>query len=176
MNESAQTTSAVGTLSGSRIANLPMVVTQQVKKPGDLIASSNFTPEQVQRAEFIAAEVDFANSNTVLTFGTAPQQQINSFLDSLLDDLRVGEAGVAGQLTLELSEAYTASVASQGRGLDQVRALATATDKLIETLREGERIEQENKKKRGEAAGALLDVKNKVTQALQEVRPDLATR
>ena len=53
--------------------------------------------------------------------------------------------------------------------------MAGTADKLIETLREGERIEQENKQKREEAAGALVDVKNKVTQALQEVRPDLGT-
>jgi uncharacterized protein YaaN involved in tellurite resistance len=395
MSESVQLATGVATLSDAPTKNLPVLVTQQVKKAGDLIESVNFAPEQVRRADAIAAEVDFNHSNTVLTFGTTPQQQMNGFLDALLEDLRVGEAGVAGKLTLELSEGYdlmrideirreitgkgpgafgvigrvlgfvkdlsgliknlrdqkatllskfdkierianerkreimtynvkldqlrdqsddyvidmgvhiaggeqallrgidefnarkasleakpdnieaarlhdlaraiasfeqrllrmkiaytqavavtrpriqairqageieiqniiesmlfdlpnlkalvlqvaamtnlkqaqdeeqqrqevsnkiagaaadmfhetyTASVASQGRGLDQVRALAATADKLVATLREGERIEQENKKRREEAASALVEVKDKVIQALQEVRPDL---
>ncbi|MGB0749154.1 MAG: toxic anion resistance protein [Magnetospiraceae bacterium] len=379
------------------VANLPAVITTEVKTSGDLIDTSGFTPEELARAQSIAAEVDFGDTNTIMTFGVGPQKQINSFLDTLLEEITVGDAGVAGKLTLELSEGYdmmrideikkqlgggeggvwssigkalgfvkdlgdliknmrdqksqlvgkfdkieamandrkrqimtynvkldkvrdqtdiyledmavhiaagefallrgvsefderktaltqkpddveaaklhdlaraiasfeqrllrmkiaytqsvavtrpriqairqagdieiqniiesmlfdvpnlkslvlqvaamtnlkqaqeedakrrdvsqkiagaatdmfhetyTTSIASQGRGLDDVRALAATADKLVSTLREGEKIEQENKKKRAEAASALADVKHKVTEALQEVRPDLVT-
>ena len=380
------------------IRNLPMVITKEVKAPGDLIDTAVFTPEQTARAAALAEAVDFAQTNTILTFGVAPQKQMNGFLDTLLDDMTVGEAGVAGKLTLELSEGYdlmrldeikqqlsgggkgglwgsigkaigfvkdlaaliknmadqkaalvskfdkieriandrkreimthnvkldqlrdqsdiylgdtavhiaagemallrgigefdrrkaaleavpddieaarlhdlaravaaleqrllrmkiaytqsvavtrpriqairqsgeieiqniiesmlfdvpnlkalvlqvaamtniqqaqeedearrkvsqkiagaaadmfhetyTTSVASQGRGLDDVRALAETADKLVATLREGEKIEQENKQKRQEAAAALVDIKGKVTEALTDIRPDLVT-
>ena len=396
-SEETKTTSPTSVPS-TIIRNLPMVITQEVKQSGDLIDVSGFSSVETQRAKEIGEGVDFDNTNTILTFGVGPQQQMNQFLDTLMDDLKVGDAGVAGKLTLELSdgydlmridelksqlsgdgggggvwsaigkalgfakdlgalvrnlqdqraalvskfdkieriandrkreimtynvkldqvrdqsdsyledmavhiaggeqavlrgveefddrkaalesapddveaarlhdmaraiasfeqrllrmkiaytqsvavtrpriqairqsgeieiqniiesmlfdvpnlkslvlqvaamsnikqaqeedaarrkvsqkisgaaadmfqETYTTSVASQGRGLDDVRALADSVDKMVATLREGERIEQENKQKRADAASALADVKTKVTEALKDVRPDLA--
>ncbi len=59
---------------------------------------------------------------------------------------------------------------SQGRGLDDVRLLAQTADKLIETLKQANTIEQENKKKREQAAAALVDVKDKVQEAMKAIR------
>jgi len=89
------------------VVQLPALLTQHVRQPGDLIATESFSPDQLEQSRAIAAAVDFNDTNTVLTFGVAPQRQINSFLDTLLEDLRVGDAGVAGQLTLELAEGYS---------------------------------------------------------------------
>ncbi len=395
MANSVETASSTSTtLPAGTVGGLPAVITQQVRRPGDLIDISGFTPEERARVKVIADAVDFSSSNTVHTFGVPTQKQMNSFLDALLNDMRVEEAGVAGKITLELSEGYdlmridemkkelsgngrgvwgaigktlgfvkdlggliknlrdqkstligkfdkieemandrkreiikhnvtldelrdnsdnyildlgvqiaageqallrgigefnarkaalesqpndleaarlhdfartiaafeqrllrmkiaytqsvavtrpriqairqagdieiqniiesllfdmpnlkslvlqvaamtnlkkaqeedekrravsekiagaatemfhetyTASVASQGRGLDDVRALAATADKLVATLREGERIEQENKKKRADAAAALVDVKDKVVEALKDVQPE----
>lgn len=51
----------------------------------------------------IADEVDFANTNSVLTFGAGPQQQYTNNLMALLQDMKVGEAGLAGDITVELA-------------------------------------------------------------------------
>ncbi len=99
MNQTGQSAPAV-------TSQLPAVLTREVHRAGDLIARESFSPQQHDQSREIAAAVDFNNTNTVLTFGVAPQRQMNSFLDSLLEDLQVGDAGVAGQLTLELSEGY----------------------------------------------------------------------
>lgn len=91
---------------GANPANLPAVITSAVKKRGDLIKAENFTPEQIAHSEEIAKAINFDDTNTILTFGAAPQREINSFLDNLLTDIKVGDAGVAGTITLELSEGY----------------------------------------------------------------------
>ncbi|MBD3266844.1 hypothetical protein GF373_09255 [bacterium] len=80
-------------------------------------------------------------------------------------------AGVGADL---LDEAYTAAKQSQGNSLEDVLSLEDAANKLIDTIRKGKQIEQENKAKRREASEKLVEVKTRVTQALKEIKTDTA--
>ena len=56
-----------------------------------------------QRIDDIVAAYPVIDGETVVRFGVEPQRGINRHLDELLRGIRTSEAGVAGELTLELA-------------------------------------------------------------------------
>ncbi|MBV8658887.1 MAG: toxic anion resistance protein [Burkholderiales bacterium] len=64
---------------------------------------SKFDAGQMARVEQIAASVSFADTNSLLSFGTEPQRRLNDYLDQLLDGIRTSDVGAAGDLTIELA-------------------------------------------------------------------------
>lgn len=98
--------SAGAVTSVSTASLLPQYATAQVMKEGDLISRDLFTPERIREAVQRADAVDFSNTSAILNFGAASQRQLSSFIDSLLQEVRVGDVGVAGTITLQISEGY----------------------------------------------------------------------
>ncbi|HVN78366.1 MAG TPA: toxic anion resistance protein [Terriglobia bacterium] len=54
------------------------------------------------KAQELSRRIDLRQSTQILTFGDVAQQQISSFSDSLLQQVRMKDAGESGQLLLEL--------------------------------------------------------------------------
>lgn len=65
-------------------------------------------PDDWDRAGAIAAAVDATDSNLLLTFGTAPQRKVSEVFDALLREVRTEDAGVGGDLVIELSRGLDA--------------------------------------------------------------------
>lgn len=64
---------------------------------------SKFNQGELQRISDIARTASRLDSATVTGFGADSQQRMNAFLDELLQGLRTSDAGVAGDLTIELA-------------------------------------------------------------------------
>jgi uncharacterized protein YaaN involved in tellurite resistance len=93
----ADTTAAERTLLGTmpELANaLP---------DSQLIPLDKFDDELRKRITEIADTVSMADSNSIMTFGAEPQRRLNAFLDDMLKGVRTDEAGVAGELIVELA-------------------------------------------------------------------------
>jgi uncharacterized protein YaaN involved in tellurite resistance len=67
-----------------------------------------------------------------------------------------------------MQETYVKAKASQGRGLEDVVSLAAATDKLLETMAMGLRLDEENRMKREQAHQELTRVREKLTDGLRQ--------
>ena len=70
-----------------------------------LIPLDKFDGAQRMRIAEIADTVAIADSNSIMTFGAEPQRRLNAFLDDMLKGVRTDEAGVAGELIVELASA-----------------------------------------------------------------------
>jgi uncharacterized protein YaaN involved in tellurite resistance len=64
---------------------------------------SRLNDEQMARVNQIVATVSFADTNSLLSFGSEPQRKLGGHLDELLEGLRTSEVGAAGDLTIELA-------------------------------------------------------------------------
>jgi uncharacterized protein YaaN involved in tellurite resistance len=93
---------STATTTTPEISGLPMLVPQIADN--QLVDLSRFAPEQRRMADEVAASVDLDDSNTVLTFGSAPQKKLSEVLDSLLQGITADQVGLAGDLTIELAE------------------------------------------------------------------------
>lgn len=82
-------------------SDLPVPVLQSTTGPFAKIVHLDIP---AQTLADIAGEVDFTSTNSVLTFGAGPQQQYKNNLMALLQDMKVGEAGLASDITVELAK------------------------------------------------------------------------
>jgi uncharacterized protein YaaN involved in tellurite resistance len=88
----------VDTTTGTTLPALANQFPQESK-----INLAQFQGAQRQRIEEIIRRHAQLDSEIVLRFGIEPQQDINRQLDELLQGVKTSDAGVAGQLTLELA-------------------------------------------------------------------------
>jgi len=82
---------------------LPAVITPGFEKSGDLIDSSSFTEEQKAQIEEVAKKFDITDTAQTLRFGAATQERASQYMDELLDDMKLGDAGVAGEILAEIT-------------------------------------------------------------------------
>jgi len=68
-----------------------------------LILLDKFDEDRRKRIAEIAGTVLMTDSNSIMTFGAEPQRRMNAFLDDMLKGVRTDEAGVAGELIVELA-------------------------------------------------------------------------
>jgi len=68
-----------------------------------LILLDKFDEDRRKRVAEIAGTVLMTDSNSIMTFGAEPQRRMNAFLDDMLKGVRTDEAGVAGELIVELA-------------------------------------------------------------------------
>ena len=66
-----------------------------------------------------------------------------------------------------LDEAYTRSKQSQGNGAEDVVALASVADKLLQTIATGVKLDEENHQKREAAERQLAEIKGKLMDGLR---------
>lgn len=81
-------------------AAAPAVLELQPAKP--LPALPKLTALALAKAKELAQRIDLGQSAQILTYGEAAQQQVTSFSDTLLQQVRMKDAGESGQLLLEL--------------------------------------------------------------------------
>lgn len=82
-------------------ALIPM--TRNVLQPEQFMNLAALDDAQRKEVNRRADAVSFENSNTLLLFGAQSQTQLNDHLDQLLEGLRTGDAGRAGEITIELA-------------------------------------------------------------------------
>lgn len=93
----------------ARLDSLPAVGSKLATMPSNArVDLARFDAAQMQRVAEIASTVSLEDSASAMTFGVEPQNRANSHLDRLMGDMRAYEAGVAGDLTIELSHGLTA--------------------------------------------------------------------
>ena len=88
----------------ARLDMLPAVGSQLATLPAQSkVDLSKYDDRQKNRIAEIANTVSLSDTSSIMSFGAEPQNRVNAHLDRLLGDLRAHEAGVAGDLTIELS-------------------------------------------------------------------------
>ncbi|MBI2109134.1 MAG: toxic anion resistance protein [Parcubacteria group bacterium] len=86
--------------------NLPAVVEPvkvSAEKPGDLLPLSRLTADDYSKIEAIEKSVSFDDASVALTFGASVQVFVSETLNTLLRDVKTEDAGVAGDLAIELA-------------------------------------------------------------------------
>jgi|GEM_PF-3555355 len=69
-----------------------------------LIDTTKFTSEHMHWAKEQANNLDLMDTNSVLLFASEPQKDLNSFLDTLLNEIKAKDAGPVGDLTIALAK------------------------------------------------------------------------
>jgi len=60
------------------------------------------TPEQKQKVEAIAADIDINDSQAIIQYGVGSQSNISNFADTILEQVRAKDAGYAGEILTDL--------------------------------------------------------------------------
>lgn len=71
-------------------------------EPTSPFALENLSPEKQAEAIRLANSLDISKSDNVMLYGTSPQRELSKFSDSVLAEVRVKDAGEAGQILGEL--------------------------------------------------------------------------
>ena len=79
------------------------LVPVQMPEQAALFAESDFAGGSWDRVRELAAAVDAGDSNLLLTFGAKPQREVSRVFDTLLRGIQTEDAGVGGDLVIELS-------------------------------------------------------------------------
>ncbi|WP_339136218.1 MAG: toxic anion resistance protein [Candidatus Electrothrix sp. GW3-4] len=81
---------------------LPVLVLSDQKNDLLYTKLAEKSPEKMQAARDLAPTLDFSRSQSVLAFGVRSQKGLVDFTDSVLTNIRSGDAGPAGQLMAKL--------------------------------------------------------------------------
>jgi uncharacterized protein YaaN involved in tellurite resistance len=101
-----------------KMDNLPVLVLSDQKKNVLYTKLAEKSPEKMQAARDMVSTLDFSKTQFILSFGVSSQKGLVDFTDSVLSNIRSGNAGPAGQLMANL----------KGKILDlDVRSLPTST-------------------------------------------------
>ena len=93
----------------AKLEAMPAIGTQLTTLPAHAAIDLNkYDERQKARIIEIAQSVSLSDTTSIMSFGTEPQNRVNDHLDRLLGDLRAHEAGIAGDLTIELSHGISA--------------------------------------------------------------------
>lgn len=87
-------------------ANVPAVIEPvklQVVKPGDLIPRSRLSPQDHQAIDAIIKSVNFDDPALTHGYGAPVQTAVSEMLNMLLRDVKTEDAGIAGDLAIELA-------------------------------------------------------------------------
>ena len=84
-------------------ATLPAEPLSRVQKNGDLINPKDMTAAQITQAQKIATGFNLGDTAAILRFAEEPQKRLSDFLDELMADIRVSDAGVAGDIAKQLA-------------------------------------------------------------------------
>ncbi len=84
-------------------AQLPEEVTTTVKSRGTLVDESQLGSQQRTQAKQIVEKFNLNDTTAVLTFAAPPQQAVSAFLDTLMGDIKVRDAGIAGDMAKQMA-------------------------------------------------------------------------
>ena len=77
-------------------------------KPEQRVDFSKYTPDQMRRIQQIAASVSLDDTGSMMSYAMEPQRRVNDELDGLLAGVTAADAGVVGDLTIELATSIKA--------------------------------------------------------------------
>ena len=97
------TTSALDLVPPTKQGSLVVPEYKSQMAPDQQVDFSQFNPEQMRRIEQIAASVSLDDTGSMMSFAMEPQRRVNDVLDSLLAGVTAADAGVVGDLTIELA-------------------------------------------------------------------------
>ncbi len=110
-------------------AQLPAVVSSTLedtsKRIGNLIKAERLNPQQMTQAKQIVEKFNLNDTTSVLTFAAPPQQAASAFLDTLMDGIKVRDAGIAGDMAKQMAagidlmalDKVKKQITNPGRGL-----------------------------------------------------------
>jgi uncharacterized protein YaaN involved in tellurite resistance len=84
-------------------STLPIPALRYELKAEQQIDLSKLTAAQMDRVNQIASSVSFADTNSLMSFGSDAQRELSQHLDQLLEGMRTSEAGRAGEVTIALA-------------------------------------------------------------------------
>lgn len=83
----------------------PLALTLTSTQPmGGVVSFEQLTPEQRAEAERMSADVDFTDLRTMMTFGMRPQEAYKDTMLALMNDIKVGDVGMSGDLSVALAK------------------------------------------------------------------------
>ncbi len=68
-----------------------------------LVSPQQLSPQQLNTVKQIVTKWNMNDTTSVLTFAAEPQKKVNLFLDSLMGDIKVRDAGVAGDMAKQMA-------------------------------------------------------------------------
>ncbi|MCX7677967.1 MAG: toxic anion resistance protein [Spirochaetes bacterium] len=68
----------------------------------EVVSFDKLTPEEKAKVEEIKKSINIEDSQEIIQFGVGTQSKISSFADSILEQIRAKDAGIAGELLSEL--------------------------------------------------------------------------
>jgi uncharacterized protein YaaN involved in tellurite resistance len=102
------TTSTLSLTPALSAGSLMVPELQTQLKPEQTVDFSKFNPEQMRRIQQIAASVSMDDTGSMMSFAMEPQRRVNDALDGLLAGVTAADAGVVGDLTIELATSIKA--------------------------------------------------------------------
>ncbi len=72
-------------------------------RPEQQMDLSKLNSEQTTRVNQIVSSVSFSDTNSLVSFGADAQRELSQHLDALLEGIRTGETGRAGEVTIALA-------------------------------------------------------------------------
>lgn len=84
-------------------SQLPADPTQKVKARGDLVDESQLNTKQRALAKQVVEKFNLNDTTAVLTFAAPPQKAVSEFLDTLMGDIKVRDAGLAGDMAKQMA-------------------------------------------------------------------------
>lgn len=87
---------------GTGTTNLPVIIATSSQDV--LVDPRDLTPEALQQVEAVFGAFTIKDTTLILRYASEPQRKMSSFLDELLQGVRVKDVGVAGEMVMELSD------------------------------------------------------------------------
>lgn len=97
----------------------PQEITQPENSSVELMErkANELPPEAQEKALSIAKKLNLADSNSIITYGNDVQQQMSSFADQLLQQVKSGDTGeIGGKLTSIITQAKSLNLGGLGKG------------------------------------------------------------
>ncbi|WP_316858471.1 toxic anion resistance protein [uncultured Cohaesibacter sp.] len=101
--DTTTTTSQTGSLEPMATTAGTELVPVAVPQETTVFTESEFSPAEWGRVGELAAAVDATDSNLLLSYGSKPQMDVSSVLDTLLREMNTEDADVGGDLLIALS-------------------------------------------------------------------------
>jgi uncharacterized protein YaaN involved in tellurite resistance len=87
------------------VGSLMVPELQTQLKPEQRVDFSKFSPDQMRRIQQIAQSVSLDDTGSMMSFAMEPQRHVNDALDELVAGYTAADAGVVGEITIELATA-----------------------------------------------------------------------
>ncbi len=142
---------------GTELAALP---------PKEVVDINKLTVEEKAKVDEIANSINLADSQEIIQFGVGAQSKISGFADTILDQIRAKDAGVAGELLTNLMvnvKELDVESLSEGSALAKIPILGNLVDRFKRFAARYEKMSVEIEKIVDELTKARMQLLRDVT-------------